>query len=39
MRPESFKTGIETRKNGLNTKFQDFITTNNPTKLSNQKSF
>jgi len=35
MRPETFKT--ETRKNGLETKSQDFITANNPTKLSNQK--
>jgi len=35
MRPETFKT--ETRKNGLETKSQDFITANNRTKLSNQK--
>jgi len=35
MRPETFKT--ETCKNGLETKSQDFITANNPTKLSNLK--
>jgi len=38
MRRETFKTEIETRQNGLETKSQDFITANNPTKLSNQKS-
>jgi len=38
MRPETFKTKTETRKNGINTKSQDFITANNPTKLSNQNS-
>jgi len=35
MRPETFKT--ETFKIGLDTKSQDFITANNPTKLSNKK--
>jgi len=38
MRPETFKTETETCKNGLETKSQDFITKNNPTKLLNQKS-
>jgi len=38
MRPGSFKTETETCKNGLETKSQDFITANNPTKLLNQKS-
>ena len=38
MRPETFKTETETRKKGLETKYQDSITANNPTKLSNQKS-
>jgi len=38
MRPETLKTETETHKNGLETKSQDFITANNPTKLSNQNS-
>jgi len=38
MRPETFKTKTESHKNGLKTKSQDFITANNPTKLSNQNS-
>jgi len=38
MRPETFKSEIETCKNGLKTKSQDFTTANNPTKLSNQNS-
>ena len=32
VRPETFKAETETRKNGLETKSQDFITANNPTK-------
>jgi len=39
MRPETFKTKTETRKNGLETKSPDFITVKIPTMLSNQKSF
>jgi len=38
MRPETFKSKIETCKNSLKTKSQDFATANNPTKLSNQNS-